>query len=175
MGFIEETGAAQYMRDARILSIYEGTNGVQAQDLLVQKLKRDRGEAMNAWQKDTAGILQEAAAYSALAGAGKRLKAALDVLKEATGFMLESDLLAGTAVSVPYLKLFGHVVGGVMLFRAAVAAQKQMDQDDSEFCRAKMATADFYMTHILPGAKGLLETIREGSPAVTAMENRMFG
>ncbi len=161
MGFIEETGAAQYVRDARILTIYEGTNGVQAQDLFVQKLRRDKGQAMQEWLRETQSENHAA------------LKDALAALKEATEWMLGCDLADGAAVSVPYLKLFGYAAGAAMLSRAAGAAQK--GEGDPDFRRAKTETAAFFMAHLLPRYKGLLDTVIAGSKSVTAADEKMFG
>jgi len=161
MGFIEETGAAQYVRDARILTIYEGTNGVQAQDLFMQKIRRDKGAAMQDWLKE-AGEENHAA-----------LKEPLAALRDATASILQSDLAQGAAVSVPYLRLFGVVAGALMMARAAQAARK--GEGDKDFCAGKLAAAEFFMTHILPQYKGFANTVTGGGAAVSAIEDRMFG
>ena len=176
MGFIEETGAAQYVRDARILSIYEGTNGVQAQDLYIQKLSRDRGAAMQDWLLAAENIVKTTYDDPALAEAAKRLTTALSTLREANAVMLDYDVLHGAAVSVPYLRLFGHIAGAMMLFRSAVAAKEQRDNSgDTTFYQEKITAMAFYLTHILPETTAFLETIRTGSDTVTSTETGIFG
>lgn len=138
MGFVEETGAAQYYRDARILPIYEGTNGIQANDLLFRKILRDQGEALKLWIAD----------MKAMSTADKIVKA-ISVLEKS------SAVLAGKSknpddvalVAVPYLNLLGYVAGGVMLERIAKA-------DPS-----KVPVADFYAAHVLPRIYGLAEIV----------------
>lgn len=164
MGFIEETGAAQYVRDARILTIYEGTNGVQAQDLFVQKIRRDKGQAMRDWLQEIEGE-----GYDGLGDA-------LAALRQATEFMLGCSPADGAAVSVPYLQLFGIVAGAAMMARSARAAQEwRAKGGDAGFCDAKAGTAGFFMSHLLPRYRGLLQTVMTGSGAVAAIEDRMFG
>lgn len=163
MGFIEETGAAQYVRDARILTIYEGTNGVQSQDLFVQKVLRDKGAAMQAWLDESAR------------DAKGEVKEALEALHTATSKMLDHSLLDGAAVSVPYLKMFGVTAGAVLLSRAARAAQQKLEQGgDETFLKAKTATAEFFMAHVLPQYKTCLDLVMAGAPSVAAVSNEMF-
>lgn len=162
MGFIEETGAAQYVRDARILTIYEGTNGIQAQDLFIQKIRRDKGQAMQEW-------LDEAERRN-----DPELKDALAALKQATAHMLACDPVRGAAVSVPYLQLFGCVAGAHMLARAARAARDWKDGDPA-FRESREHLAAFFMAHILPRYKGLLDTVLGGGETVATGEDRIFG
>ncbi|MCB9989787.1 MAG: acyl-CoA dehydrogenase [Rhodospirillales bacterium] len=164
MGFIEETGAAQFIRDARILSIYEGTNGVQAQDLYVQKLLRDKGAAMQSWIADAQTHITKAQEHKELAAAAGSLQAALEQLTEAGGLIASYGAYEGAAVSVPYLRLFGHVAGGAMLCRSALAG---LVCGDDVLAESKRLSFAFYMAHILPESAGLLETIRGGSDSVT--------
>jgi alkylation response protein AidB-like acyl-CoA dehydrogenase len=158
MGFIEETGAAQYYRDARILPIYEGANGIQALDLSLRKVCGDKGQAAHdyfaAIEKSTAA-LQSVAALAPFRAA---LEKSLKELRNATSWTL--DTAAGekfddiAAVSVPYLRLFGNVAAAHMLARAA------------EKSEAHRSLALFFGTHILPACGGLRETVMNGSVSV---------
>ncbi len=152
MGFIEETGAAQYVRDARILTIYEGTNGVQAQDLLVQKLHRDDGAAMCAYMQEMAATAALLDGDETLGDLAPPLHSALEALTQATDHMLSADLYEAAAVSVPYLKLCGTAAGGALLARGALAGRP--------------ACARLYMTHIMPVCAGLRDTVLTGGTAV---------
>ncbi len=138
MGFIEETGAAQYLRDARILPIYEGTNGIQANDLLFRKIVRDKGVALTTWISDMK-----------LYGTFEPLKKAIATLESSSAIVLKkSENLDNAAmIAVPFLNLLGTVAGGVMLARIAAA-----DPD-------KKAVAEFYERHVLPRIYGLSEII----------------
>ncbi len=162
MGFIEEAGAAQFYRDARIASIYEGTNGVQAQDLVFRKIIRDGGAAFRAW------LGEARKTTSAMPG----LDAALDALEKATNNVLDAgrrnDPDSIAAVAAPYLKGFGLVAGGAMTARAAAIAAKKPEGFDDKFLQGKIQGAQFYATHILPQYRGALETVLTGGSSVTA-------
>jgi 3-(methylthio)propanoyl-CoA dehydrogenase len=171
MGFIEETGAAQYVRDARITTIYEGTTGIQANDLLGRKLGRDRGAAMSLLLTDMSGELEGLSANDAVVSATR--KAALEsvgLLKGATGALLE---MMGSprpdramAVAVPYLKLCGYVVGGWLMARAAAIAGKHKDGADGDFYSSKLRTALFYAEQVLPVTIGLARIVTSGANSV---------
>ena len=171
MGFIEETGAAQYVRDARITTIYEGTTGIQANDLLGRKLGRDRGAAMNLLLADMSRELEGLSADDPVVGATR--KAALEsvgLLKGATGALLE---MMGSprpdramAVAVPYLKLCGYVVGGWLMARAAAIAGKHKDGADRDFYSGKLRTALFYAEQVLPVTIGLARIVTSGANSV---------
>jgi hypothetical protein len=170
MGFIEETGAAQYVRDVRITTIYEGTTGIQSNDLIGRKLGRDRGAAMSSLLSDMSRELEELKVDEPLvkAIAGAALEA-VTVLKTTTGSLLE---MIGTradhamAVSVPYLKLCGYVAGGWLMARsAAIAAQKKSDSD-RDFYEAKIRTALFYTEHVLPQVIALSKVVTNGAGSV---------
>ncbi|HEY2022629.1 acyl-CoA dehydrogenase C-terminal domain-containing protein [Paraburkholderia sp.] len=169
MGYIEETGACQFLRDARIAPIYEGTTGVQAADLVGRKLVSDRGAAMTALLaelRELAAALQQNTDEQ-LAPIGAALATAVQALDDATGWMV--DAIAGQreaalASSVDYLMLTGYVCGGWQLGRAALVASKRAQaQDDVEFHGAKLATARFYADKVLPRANALLQMIRSGA------------
>ena len=172
MGFIEETGAAQYYRDAKILTIYEGTTAIQANDLVGRKTVRDGGhtpKALAAQMKTTEAALQALGTADAQAIA-KRLAAGRQALLDVVDFMVQaaaSDPNAAYAGSVPYLMLAGNVVAGWQMGRAYLAAHAS--GDDAAFMQAKMATARFYADHILSKAPGVRDSIVEGAHSVTAM------
>ena len=166
MGFIEETGAAQYYRDARILPIYEGTTAIQANDLIGRKTLRDGGKVAKAL---LAGIDATVEALASQQGAAfdsmkKYLAQGHDSLSAAVDFVLantKSDPNAVFAGSVPYLKLAGIVLGGWQMARALLVAAQKRD-DDPSFYGAKIATAQFYAEHVLPQASALEASIVSG-------------
>jgi hypothetical protein len=175
MGFIEETGAAQYLRDARILTIYEGTTAIQANDLVGRKTMRDGGrtaKAVAAQIELTEAELAASGSAAAMAVA-KRLAAARKAFVEVVDFVLakgRSDPNAVFAGSVPYLMLGGNVVAGWQMARALLAAEKQLaGGNDVEFMRAKIVTARFYADHLLTRTAGLRDAIVDGSTGVTGM------
>ncbi len=175
MGFIEETGAAQYYRDAKILTIYEGTTAIQANDLVGRKTARDGGQtarAIAAQIETTEGELAKAGSVAAKA-VQKRLAAArkafLDVVDFVTG-QAKASPNAVFAGSVPYLMLAGNLVAGWQLARSLLVAEQLAQQgDDVAFMTAKVATARFYADHILAKAAGMRDSIVEGAESVTAM------
>jgi 3-(methylthio)propanoyl-CoA dehydrogenase len=180
MGFIEETGAAQYYRDAKILTIYEGTTAIQANDLVGRKTSRDGGTHAKAIaaqiQKTEAELVQRGSA-NALAVA-KRLTAARLAFVDVVEFIAantRSNPNAAFAGSVPYLMLAGNVVAGWQLARALLVAEDQLAAGtDVAFMQAKITTARFYADHILSRAPGVRDSICEGADAVTAMAVEAF-
>ncbi len=178
MGFVEETGAAQYLRDARITTIYEGTTGIQANDLVGRKVGHEKGATALAVIADMRKILAALAA-SELAGIGQSLAAAIDALENATRWIVETfpkDPNAVFAVAVPYLHLFGTVGGGWMMARAALIAQGKRDEleSDAAFFEAKLTTARFYSEHILPRAAAFGQTVMSGAESVMALPETQF-
>ncbi|MBW8468596.1 MAG: acyl-CoA dehydrogenase [Thiobacillus sp.] len=175
MGFIEETGAAQYYRDAKILTIYEGTTAIQANDLVGRKTSRDGGtnaKAIAAQIQKTEAELVQRGSVNALAVA-KRLSAARQALVDVVEFIAantRSNPNAAFAGSVPYLMLAGNVVAGWQLARALLVAEDQLAAGtDAAFMQAKITTARFYADHILSRVPGVRDSICEGADAVTAM------
>jgi len=170
MGFIEETGAAQYVRDVRITTIYEGTTGIQSNDLIGRKLAKDRGAAMGAFIADMERELQALAiADAAVDTTRKAVLESVGWLKGATQALLKSMAMrpdAGMAVSVPYLRLCGYVIGGWLLAKSAALAGAQALGTDREFYAAKIRTAAFYAAHVLPIALGLARVIDGGAASV---------
>ena len=174
MGFIEETGAAQFFRDARITPIYEGANGIQAMDLALRKVVMDSGAAMNAWLAEAEAGLKEFSGAGGDADWQDELAQGLAGLRQATGWVLKAnDPDAVAAVAVPYLQAFGIVAGGAVMARSVLAARGLL-QNDNGFRDAKIATARFYGTHILPRAKGAVEAVLRGSPAVSDYRESFF-
>src|SRR3954471_13024730 len=147
MGYIEETGAAQYYRDARIAPIYEGTNGIQANDLVGRKLGRDDGEAARELFAEMRPILAEIGERAGWEAMHRGLAEGLDALERATAYLVEAEPALAAAGSSPYLALFGTVVGGWLMARLALAAESHAS--DPQFVMAKRATARFYVDHYL--------------------------
>jgi 3-(methylthio)propanoyl-CoA dehydrogenase len=173
MGFIEETGAAQHLRDARIASIYEGTNGIQANDLVTRKLARDGGAAAKELIAEMRGVDGELAAAPGddLATIRGHLSAGLDALTSATNWMTDAvaaDMPRALAGSVPYLRMLGTVSGGWLLAKGALTAQQALSQRSSQasFLEAKLMTARFFAEHRLAGAPSLLPAVAGGATVV---------
>src|SRR5689334_18036210 len=169
MGFIEETGAAQHLRDARIAPIYEGTNGIQANALIGSKLLHDRGAAAYALIDDMCRLDAILAPIpDDIAVIRQALAIGIDTFQTATDRMLEAgarDLPATLAGAVPYLKLAGAVAGGWLMARAALAAHDRLasGDGDAEFCKTKILTARFYAEHCLATAPSLLPAALGGA------------
>ena len=180
MGFIEETGAAQYLRDAKILSIYEGTTAIQANDLVGRKTARDGGRVAKAIAAQIATTEAELAARSSAAcqTMAQRLGAGRLAFLDAVDFVAGNTKAHPNAVfagSVPYLMLSGTVMCGWQMARALMAAEDRLAEgQDVEFMKAKIATARFYGDHILNKATGLRDSIVDGSDAVTALALESF-
>jgi alkylation response protein AidB-like acyl-CoA dehydrogenase len=181
MGFIEETGAAQHYRDAKILTIYEGTTAIQANDLVGRKTVRDGGavaRALIAQIRDVERQLGEAqnADFTAIAQRLQQGSAALEQVVEYVVANIKTDVKAVFAGSVTYLKLAGIVLGGWQMARAALAAQKRLDagKGDAAFYRAKIGTTRFFADHILSQAPGLCTSIVDGAAGVLALEVEQF-
>jgi alkylation response protein AidB-like acyl-CoA dehydrogenase len=181
MGFIEETGAAQHYRDAKILTIYEGTTAIQANDLVGRKTVRDGGavaKAIIAQVRATEAQLGElsGADFQAMQRHLAEGSAALEAVVEYVVANMKSDIKAVFAGSVPYLKLAGIVLGGWQMARAAVVAQQKLGEGsgDASFYKAKIATARFFADHILSQAPGLRATIIDGSAGVMALSEEQF-
>ena len=175
MGFIEETGAAQHLRDARIAQIYEGTNGIQANDLLGRKLLRDGGAGMTALIEEIEASLPDIQTGGAALGSmARNLRDGVSALRTATEWLLDpgnNDLDRKFAGAVPFLHLTGTVVGGWLMAKAGLAAQRraQTANGDAGFCEAKLISARFYADHALPQARMLLARITAGGDSVLAM------
>jgi alkylation response protein AidB-like acyl-CoA dehydrogenase len=179
MGFIEETGAAQYYRDAKILTIYEGTTAIQANDLVGRKTARDGGQtpkALAVQMQTTEADLLKIGSVEATAIA-KRLTAGRQALLDVVDFIVHAaanNPNAAYAGSVPYLMLAGNVIAGWQMARSFVVAHHALGQGDDAFMHAKMSTARFYADHIMSKAPGVRDGIVEGADSVTAMALESF-
>ena len=179
MGFIEETGAAQYYRDAKILTIYEGTTAIQANDLVGRKTARDGGQtpkALAVQMQTTEADLLMIGSVEATAIA-KRLTAGRQALLDVVDFIVHAaanNPNAAYAGSVPYLMLAGNVIAGWQMARSFVVAHHALGQGDDAFMHAKMSTARFYADHIMSKAPGVRDGIVEGADSVTAMALESF-
>jgi len=181
MGFIEETGAAQHLRDARITSIYEGTTGIQANDLVGRKIAREGGATVKAriaalQQFDAELSKSGNADIQALRG---RLAAGVQAVADSVDFILRSagkDPNAAFAGAVPFLKLMGIVAGGWQMARAALIAEKMLSNKtgDQDFYAAKIVTARFFGDHVLSQAPGLAATVASGAHSVMTLTDEQF-
>uniref|UniRef100_UPI0035B28855 acyl-CoA dehydrogenase n=1 Tax=Hylemonella sp. TaxID=2066020 RepID=UPI0035B28855 len=178
MGFIEETGAAQHYRDAKILTIYEGTTAIQANDLVGRKTLRDGGQTAKAIAQQVANTVAELkknGSVDALAVAA-RLDAARQAFVDVVEFMAaEKDPNAVYAGSVPYLMLAGNLMAGWQLARALLVAQAELARgEDTAFMQSKIAVARFYAEHMLSKAPGMRDSIVAGAASVTALPLEAF-
>ncbi|HSD43083.1 MAG TPA: acyl-CoA dehydrogenase, partial [Burkholderiales bacterium] len=181
MGFIEETGAAQHLRDARITTIYEGTTGIQANDLIGRKVAREGGstaKAVFAQIDSTVAALRDAGAAD-LGVIGARLATGRKAAGECVDWIVATsgtDPKAVHAGAVPFLKLCGVVFGGWQMARAALAAQARLakGEGDAAFLKAKIATVRFFADHQLSHAAALRDVVVEGSAGVLALAEEQF-
>ncbi|HEY6821116.1 MAG TPA: acyl-CoA dehydrogenase [Burkholderiales bacterium] len=181
MGFIEETGAAQHLRDARITTIYEGTTGIQASDLVGRKIAREGGATAKA-------LVAELRKFCDGLGASKdpniraiqpALAAGVDSVAQCVDYIVATagkDIKGVFAGAVPFLKLMGIVSGGWQMARAALAAEKNLasGRGDKAFLEAKIVTARFFADHLLVQAPGLRNTVVNGAPGVLALSEEQF-
>ena len=175
MGYMEETGAVQHWRDSRIAPIYEGTNGIQAIDLVTRKVLRDGGDTVAQYALEIRTVLSalEAGSDTVLTSLHTHLSAALDTLETATRWLVtEAGDAPDKALSgaTPYLRLFGLTAGGAIMARGALAA----DDDELDFHIAKRRTAHFYAENILSQATSLLAPIQNGSESIVAFAEDQF-
>ncbi|MDQ5906531.1 MAG: 3-(methylsulfanyl)propanoyl-CoA dehydrogenase [Pseudomonadota bacterium] len=180
MGFIEETGAAQHLRDVRISTIYEGTTGIQANDLIGRKMAREGGATIKAVigmmrQLDSELAKQGGEHFAAIRA---RFTAGINELEKAATWIVENygkDVRATSVGAVPFLWLFGIVAGGWQMARAALVAQARIDGGDQDpFFPAKIITTRFFADHQLTRAAGLAVTVMDGAAGALALEESMF-
>ncbi|MGP1679045.1 MAG: acyl-CoA dehydrogenase [Burkholderiales bacterium] len=181
MGYVEETGAAQHLRDARITTIYEGTTSIQSNDLVGRKMAREGGATAKEVIKAMRAVEGELARAQGedLAAIRAGLAAGIKAVEESVTWIVATyaaDIKAVHAGSVPFLKLMGIVCGGWQMARAALVAQKRLaaKEGDSAFYQAKIGTARFYADHILAQAPGLRNTVVRGAAGVMALTEEQF-
>jgi hypothetical protein len=180
MGFIEETGAAQYLRDARITTIYEGTTGIQANDLVGRKIAFEKGATASAVIADMRQLVVDLeGGRGEFASMRTQLTAAIDALEASTRWIVAiftQEPNRAAAIAVPYLKLFGVTLGGALLARGALVAKAGLadPSNDQEFLSAKIVTARFYAEHVLPQARAYGDTVLTGSASVLALDENQF-
>ena len=181
MGFIEETGAAQHLRDARITTIYEGTTGIQANDLVGRKIAREDGATVKEWiavlRKFDADL--SGTGNSDIQAIRNRLAAAVQAVSDSVEFILATagkDPNAAFAGAVPFLKLMGITAGGWQMARAALVAEKKLTRKEGDrgFYAAKIVTARFFADHVLTQAPGLAVTVASGAASVMALGEEQF-
>lgn len=174
MGFVEETGAAQHYRDSRIAPIYEGTNGIQAIDLVTRKLPLDGGNVVRMFIAEIEDLADQAKKSndSSLGVIGSNLSESVAHLATATEWLLNAvksapnDALAG---ATPYLKLFGTVAGGFFLAKGALAAHNQLSEGDSDYLRSRIAMAEFFAENVLTCSAGLVGPSTRGAELLFAL------
>ena len=181
MGYIEETGIAQHWRDSRITPIYEGTNGIQAMDLVLRKLPMDGGKVITRYlgeMTSTVDALRDA--DGDLAALADPLEEAVAVLTRTTVWLGEhgmADPAVALAGATPYLEMMGLVTGGWLLARSAIASQAALDDGapDADFHRAKIVSASYYCTQELPRAVGLEPAVTAGAEPLFALTPEQLG
>jgi hypothetical protein len=184
-GFIEETGAAQYLRDARITAIYEGTTAIQANDYVGRKTAREIDKETGAVAFTARGLYKEIAAFAdklsgdaKLGDIGKALREGVQALIDTTEWVVGiygSDPANAHAGSVPYLNLGGIVIGGWLLAKSSRIAQDKIDAGDTNgYYKGKIATTRFYAQHVLVKAQALKKEITEGGASVFELDEPLF-
>jgi len=175
MGFIEETGAAQHMRDARILPIYEGTNGIQALDFIGRKCLRDGGQAVQLLLADMqATVDQLASAHGSMVDLRNRLRHGIEQCQEALNYVLENSS-DSQGIAYNFMMMYGNTVAYWLLVKLAAAAQDRLAAGETgRFYNQKIATADFFSTQILPRNSGYLAALVFGADSFEALEPADF-
>jgi len=179
MGYVEETGSAQHYRDVRIMSIYEGTTGIQATDLVGRKTLADQGAALQALLDDIQATAGDMAGFDGLGGMAEALTTAVRQAGQARAWLLENapgDRFAAGAASVNFLMIMGYLCGGWVMGRAALRATALLADNpgDKPFLAAKQITARFYFEHLLPRISACLETLSAGSESTMALDVEQF-
>jgi len=179
MGYIEETGSAQYYRDVRIMTIYEGTTGIQGLDLAGRKTLSDKGEAMGDLLDEIQQTAKDMSAIDSLSGMAASLSSAVQSGREAMAWLLEhaaQDRNAVGGASVNYMMLMGYLCGGWVMGVSALKAIKALESGsgDESFLKAKQVTAQFYFEHLLPRTASYFSTVMAGSESMMALNEDQF-
>jgi 3-(methylsulfanyl)propanoyl-CoA dehydrogenase len=181
MGYIEETGAAQHLRDARITTIYEGTTAIQANDLVGRKIAREQGATIKVLVAEMRQVEGELGTHTdeVFAAIRRSLASGIDAVEEAVAYLLATygqDVKSASVGSVPFLKLLGIVAGGWQMARAALVSAQKLAEGSGEaaFYQAKIVTARFYADHVLAQAPGLAYSVVHGAVGALALAESQF-
>ncbi len=179
MGFIEETGSAQYYRDARILTIYEGTTGIQGLDLVGRKTLSNKGEHLKDLLEEMQGTVNQLETNGQFSALADDLKQAVEIGQQARSWLLDnsqSDPLAAPSVGVNLLMLYGYICGGWLMAKSALKAQSILDtgEGDTDFLNTKLKTTHFYFDHLLPRIFSHMEIIKSGSDSIMSVGEDQF-
>jgi len=179
MGYVEETGVAQYLRDSRIAPIYEGTNGIQALDLMFRKLPLDGGQAMQRLLSEVNETVETMKnGDEELQNMASLLEVEVNNLSEVTlwlgGKMLEGELVDASSAATPYMKMFGQVIGGYYMAKAAILAKQKLEETKDEFYADKITLSKFYMEQLLPLASGYTSSVKAGKDTLYSIKSENF-
>ena len=178
MGYVEETGIAQYFRDARIAPIYAGTNGIQAEDLVFRKITLNDGKAVESLLKEMRTNISSMKEHENLEPLSEILERHVAEIEEATQYLLKElgkGNLAGVSASgTPYLKMFGQVLGGHYMGKAAVTATKNLLEDNTEFYNDKITLSKFYIEQLLPLASSYFSSVMLGKENLYSIDSNSF-
>ena len=178
MGYVEETGIAQYFRDARIAPIYAGTNGIQAEDLVFRKITLNDGKAVESLLKEMRTNISSMKEHENLEPLSEILERHVAEIEEATQYLLielsKGNLAGVSASGTPYLKMFGQVLGGHYMGKAAVTATKNLHEDNAEFYNDKITLSKFYIEQLLPLASSYFSSVMLGKENLYSIDSNSF-
>ena len=178
MGYVEETGIAQYFRDARIAPIYAGTNGIQAEDLVFRKITLNDGKAVESLLKEMKTNISSLKEHENLEPLSEILERHVAEIEEATQYLLielsKGNLAGVSASGTPYLKMFGQVLGGHYMGKAAVTATKNLLEDNTEFYNNKITLSKFYIEQLLPLASSYFSSVMLGKENLFSIDSNSF-